>query len=109
MAGKYRHRITIEKDTGTSEGSYYDVQESWGTLGEAWAEIDSGGSRRYYAAQQVHPELTHLVTIPYRSDVAVTQKLRIVWGTRYLYPLGPPVDAKGLHREWEFRCAEQVA
>ncbi len=109
MPGKYRHRIAIQEDTGATEDAHGGLIESWGDKCDAWAEIDTGASRKYYAAKQVHSELTHLVTIRYRADLSASGKYRIVWGSRTLNLLGPVVDRMGMHEELEFQCAEEVA
>lgn len=108
-AGKYRHRITIERDTGTAVDAYNNVVESWSDyFAGVPAEIDTGGSRKFYAAQQVQSELTHMVTIRYISGLDLTAKMRITWGTRTFDLLGPPIDSLGKRQEYEFRCVEAV-
>ena len=107
--GKYRNRITIERDTGTAVDGYNDPTPDWGDyFVEIPAEIDTGGTRKFYTSQQVHSELTHLVTIPYIAGLDITAQLRIVWGSRTLNSLGPPIDVKSLRREYEIRCVEDV-
>lgn len=108
-AGKYRHRITIERDTGTSTDGYNDPVEDWGDyFVEIPAFIDTGGTRKFYAAQQVHDELTHLVVVPFIAALDIGEKIRITWGSRTLNLLGPPIDVLGKQKELEFRCVEDV-
>ncbi len=106
-AGKYRHRITIERDTGTETDAYNNVVADWNDYFRSVpAEIDTGGSRKFYAAQQVKSELTHMVTVRWISTLDITAKMRITWGTRTFNLLGPPVDPLG--KRYEFRCVEAV-
>lgn len=107
-SGKYHHRIRIERDEGTTVGSYNEPVADWQHFAWAWAEIDTGSSRKFYAAQQVHQDLTHLVTMPWLDALVITEKLRIKWGTRTLKLLGPPIDVRGRHMEYEIRCVEEA-
>ena len=108
-AGKYRHRITIERDTGTATDAGNNPVEDWNDYHiEIPASIDTGGTRQFYAAKQVHGELTHLVKIPFIAGLDITAKLRITWGSRTLNLLGPPIDALGGRTEYEIRCVEDV-
>lgn len=75
---------------------------------DSWAAVDTGGSREFWAARQLQQELTHLVQIPYRSDLDITKELRIKWGTRTLLLLGPPINLRNANKEWELRCVEDV-
>lgn len=108
-AGKYRHRITIERDTGTGTDAGNNPVEDWGDyFPEIPASIDTGSTRQFYAAKQVHGELTHLVIIPFIAGLDITAKLRITWGTRTLNLLGPPIDVSSGRKTYEIRCVEDV-
>ena len=108
-AGEFRHRITIQRDDGTEDDAYGAHTPSWAALYDSVpASIDTGGSMKFYVAHQVEQAMTHLVTIRYISGLDIGDKLRIVWGSRTLDPLGPPIDVKGKRQHLEFRCAEQV-
>jgi len=108
-SGRYRDHVTIQKDTGTTEDAAGQHVESWTNLfSSVPAELDTGGSRKFYAAQQVHKELTHLVTTRFLNTLVISDKLRIAWGSRTLNLLGPPIDVLNRRHEYEFRCVEHV-
>jgi len=109
-AGKYRHRVTIQRDDGTTDDSYGAPTADWTALYEnVPAEIDTGGSMKFYTAHQVEQTMTHMVTVRWIQGLDITDPLRIVWGTRTFDVLGPPIDAKGKRQELEFRCVEHVS
>ena len=112
-SGDLRHRVTLQENTGTDGGSAacYEETEAWTQYMQVWANIDTGGSRAFWAAQQRHQDLTHLITMPWREDLDPTKELRIQWTdaagrTHYLYPQGPPVNVKQLNRFYEWPCIE---
>jgi SPP1 family predicted phage head-tail adaptor len=115
-AGSYRNRITIQRDTGTEVDDHNQRVPVWTGppyFENVFAAIDTGGSHKFYAAQQVHAELTHLVTIRFLRNLDHTARMRIVWhedgqADRTLWPMGPPVNPDGRHKELEFRCKERT-
>ena len=118
-AGRLTRRLTIEEDTtagdaGTS-GDYRQPVPSWSAYMPAWAEVDSGPSRKFWAAKQQHEEATSVITIHWRSDFDITKVIRFTWTdtagyAHTTYPLGPPINMDANANRWlEFACAEQVA
>ena len=108
-AGAMRHRIVIQRDDGASDDAYGAHVEAWADLyASVPAEIDTGGSMKFYVAHQVEQKLTHMITTRYIDGLDITDNLRIMWGTRTFDLLGPPLDVNGQRRALEFRCVEHV-
>lgn len=104
-AGAARHRITIEEISDARESTYGDVSPTATTFARVWAYVEEQGGRELYRAQQVQPELTHLVKI--RHLAGVTPKMRILYDeTRYLNIAAVVKDTK---RHWlTLHCVEAV-
>jgi len=113
-AGEYRHRLTIEENTGTSEdATYREKVESWTAYLEVWAAVDTGASRQFWAAKQVHPELTHLITFRYRGDFDPSKEIRFTWVdgrdvSHTCYPVGPAIDVDNAHVDYRLACVEEI-
>ena len=115
-SSRLRHPVRIQQNNATAGGSgdYYQDTPVWEPYLDAWAEIDSGPSRKFYAAKQVHEEATHVITIHWRSDFDWSKEIRFVWTdaadrTHTAYPLGPPANLDGQANQWlEFVCVERV-
>lgn len=101
-AAKRNKLVTFEQPTETNTRG--EVTVTWSELFEEWAEVKPLQGREYYQAAQVHAEVTHRVTIVYRSGV--TAKCRIRWGDRYLYLVGPPRNRDEANRELEMLVKE---
>ena len=107
-------RPTKYKEHNTAFGDYYQPTEDWTTYLYAWAEVDSGPSRKFWAARQLHAEATHVITIRWREDFNPTRVVRFKWTdrggyTHTAYPLGPAVNQDAnRNRFLEFVVAENV-
>jgi SPP1 family predicted phage head-tail adaptor len=105
-AGALRHRVDIQQATeGTPDatGETLKTWSDWAT--DEPAEILPQQGREWYAAAQLHGELTHLVRIRYRADVDSTMRLKL--GTRYLHIMAI-TNPKERNRELLLTCKEEV-
>jgi len=78
-AGQLRHRVTIQSRT-TARDAHDDPIATWSTVVKVWASIEPLNARELILAQQVESNVTHKVTIRYRSGV--TSAMRVVFGSR---------------------------
>jgi len=93
-SSKYRTRVVIEQPAN-AVGEYNDPQLTWTTYATRWSELDTGSGREFVRAQQVIPELAAVVRM--RSDSttrAITPRMRIKYGTRYLNIAGVSDDGE---------------
>lgn len=106
-AGKYRHRVLVQKPTETQNG-YGEPILSWTLYIERWAEVQGRGGSEVFAARQVQPDATHIVRM--RADdksKQITPKWRIKHRDTYLNILS--IDNKDdRDRELEMVCREFV-
>src|SRR5689334_20672036 len=80
-SGRMNQLATIQTPTATSDGQGGQTI-TWGTLGTAWALVNPLSARETQLAAQMTGELTTGVTIYFRTDLSV--KDRIVIGSRTL-------------------------
>ena len=100
---KLRHRVTLQRKGRTSDGMGGFV-EGWTDVATVYARVEPLKGRERYAAQQVHPELSHRVTIRYRNDVTAND-MRVRYGSRYLY-IRAAINEDGANRYLRLECVE---
>lgn len=102
-AGRYRHRIALQRNTPAqaTDGSNVD---SWTTIAIVWGELLEIRGREYLAAQEAHSELTAKIKIRYRSDIR-KDEWRAMFGDR-VFDIQHVADLKGRRRELELLVAE---
>ncbi len=74
-----RHRLTLQQEVQTEDGAGGYVR-SWNNLGDIWAEITSVSNRSIYGqeklyAEQLQSEITHKITIRFRSLISTDMRL----------------------------------
>jgi SPP1 family predicted phage head-tail adaptor len=79
QAGKLRHRVILQTPTITAN-SYGEPIETFVNTATIWASVEPLSGRDYFKSMKDNAEITHKVTIRYRSDIKPT--LRFLFGTR---------------------------
>ena len=102
-AGLLSQRVSIQSNTHTVS-STGDRVDTWATRSTCWADIRALRGREYYLAQQVNSEVQLKVTIWYDASVVTTD--RIVWGSRTLEVIAPPIDIGNQKKQLELLCRE---
>lgn len=102
MAGKLRHRITIQQRT-TDQDDYGQQLDRWDDVARAWADVEPLNGRELLAAAAVQAETTHTVTMRYRSGI--TPQLRINYNGR-LFNILNVLDDNERHRTLTLLCSE---
>ena len=102
-----RNRVTIEK--AASVMSAHGV-ETFAYPGDGnfkvWADIEPFGTRIVDHEAEAVPELEYRVTIRYREDISLHD--RIVYGGRILEQMLPPMDMDGRHVWLQLQCREMA-
>lgn len=101
--GALRETVTIQKNTPVAD-SHGDRVDAWTTRATVYAEVLALRGREYYLAQQVNAEVEFKVTIWYLATVSA--KDRIIWGSRTLEVIAPPIDVQGKKIWMELLCRE---
>ena len=81
-AGKLRHRLTIQQDSGTTQDASGQTTSNWTELLTVWADIQPVSGLERWRAQQMQAETTHLISIRYLE--AVDTKMRGLFKGRTL-------------------------
>lgn len=108
-AGRLDKRVTIQTLVESSDGAG-GQNRSWaaGAL-TVWASVEPGTGREFAAAQQLQPELSHIVTIRYRTGI--TPKMRIKYmagGVTRTFSIHSLVDPLERHEQLQLYCSEIV-
>lgn len=105
-AGGYRHRITIEENTGTTQNDYGEPVEVWTTFAEVWARVQPVSSREYLEARAQSADVSHRITM--RHLEGVTREMRVKFKGRILEIVQPPRNVEEVGKKMEMLCREIV-
>lgn len=108
QAGKLRHVVELQRDSGTGTDSHGQQVENWTTLATVRACVWPLSGREFIAAQTSQAELTARVEIRARPDLALTPKDRVKWGVR-LFDIRHIVDVGGRGVEWQLFVTERLS
>jgi SPP1 family predicted phage head-tail adaptor len=96
--------VTIQELVRADDG-YGGTVETWQNIATVWAAIEPLRGNERYTAQQVQTELSHKVTIRYRSEVK--PQMRLVYKGR-IFEIEAAIDVEERHRWLELLCSEVV-
>ncbi|HEX7119399.1 MAG TPA: phage head closure protein [Longimicrobiales bacterium] len=96
LAGRLRHRITIEHPV-SAQNEYGEPVEDWATFAEAWASREDLAGREYFAAKQTLSEVTTRFRLRYIEGIS--PKMRILSDGLAYKIVSPPQDPEGRRRE----------
>lgn len=100
--GELRHRVFFQRAISTDDG-YGGKVQTWINCGEAWAKIAPLSGREYFDAHQIQAEVTHRITMRYRTDL--TTDLRLSAGGR-VFEIESILDLNEGHQFLEVLCTE---
>ncbi len=81
---RLRHRLTLQQEIQTADGAG-GYTRTWQDIADLWAEINPANAKSLYGrerlyAGQLQSEISHKVTIRYRSGI--TTAMRLLFGNR---------------------------
>jgi len=103
-AGKLRHRVTIQQAT-EARNSIGEVTRTWSALATVWANVEPLNGREFIDAQRPEVQVSHRVTMRYRSDV--TPQMRVSHDSRTLN-IEAVIETGERRRELQLICSEAV-
>jgi SPP1 family predicted phage head-tail adaptor len=107
-AGKLDKRITIQTPARTDDGGG-GVTIAYTDAATVWASIEPGSGREFFQARQLNPEITHTVTIRYRSGITPAQRIKYVEnGTARAFAIHSKADPLERHEQLILMCEEQT-
>jgi SPP1 family predicted phage head-tail adaptor len=104
-AGRLRHRVELQR-VSVALDSHGDSVETWATLAEVWASIEPLSGREFLQASSTTSDVTVRIIVRGRSDIALTPKDRVLYGTR-AFDIRHVVDWGGRGVEWHLMCTER--
>jgi len=103
--GGYRHRVNIQGPV-IGEDAIGNQIDMFGTVGEAWANIEPLAGREYYLAAQTLPETTHKITMR-PPGFTILKEFELVYGTRR-FGIESVIDKGERHNELVLMCKEKA-
>ena len=91
QAARLRHRVTLQEAASAAD-QYGQPVETWAAVATLWASVEPLRGREFYQAQQVN---------------GVSEKQRILYGSRILEIASPPIDREERHIDLELLCVEK--
>lgn len=79
--GNLRKQVAIQQEQQTSDnaGGY---ALAWITLATVWADINPVSGNKIYVSEHLEGHVTHRVMMRWRSDLAITADMRLVYNNR---------------------------
>lgn len=102
-AGELRKRITIQQRSGSTQDGFGSPITTWGTYATVWAAVRPLSGRELIAAQAVQSEISHQVTLRYRSGI--TTAMRVLFGSR-IFNITAVLDENEAHEKITLLCTE---
>ena len=90
-AGDLNKRITLQRLVPVDDGEG-GFAETWTDYGTVWANVSPVTQRQRDVYDQTQSEISHKITLRYRSDVLPTD--RVTLNGRVFEQEGPPVNVK---------------
>jgi SPP1 family predicted phage head-tail adaptor len=103
-SGDLRSRISFQQATLTDDGAG-GRSRAWVTIGSAWAGIEPWKGNENITADQLRAAATFRVVTRYRTDIAITAKLRILYGSR-VFEILSIADPGDKHDFYDLVCSE---
>jgi len=100
--GRAKHPIEIQQKISTPDGSGSSI-ESWIGFGADRAEILPISAAERIRAHEIETEITHLLTIRYRSGI--TDKMKIVFRDR-TFNIKSIIDVEEANVKLQLLCTE---
>jgi SPP1 family predicted phage head-tail adaptor len=110
--GRFNKRLTIQEDVSITANVFGELVPSWRTLeihGKCWGQLEQISGRELLSSQQVIGEITTVVTIRWRADLAtaLSRKNRfIVDETQQILEIISVTDPDGRRRILVCACGE---
>ena len=105
VAGRYRHRLLLQRDRGTVRDELGQTQTNWTTVASLWGQVEPKTGRETVRSESLHAETTHTVRLRYREGV--TSRDRLLFGARVLNILSV-INVDERCRELLIECVEEV-
>lgn len=104
VAGRLRHRITIQSAT-EAQDAHGGTTRTWADVATVWGSIEPLRGREFMNAQQLQSEVTHRVQLRYYAGVTTAYRLR--FGTR-LFNIVSVLNPSERNIELEIMAVESV-
>lgn len=107
QSGHLRDKITIMANAAPMDQNTLGEpkeNEDQRTICTVRANVQMGAGREFLAAQQVNPEITHVVQLRWREGITADMWV-LYWGSR-LDLDGPPINADGVGQWMQLNCIQ---
>lgn len=98
--GELRDKVTIQEYIQTPD-RYGGFSETWQDKYTVWANIKPLRGREYFEMQKIQSEITHKITIRYRSDINTLNRIRY---KERILNIKSVIDIDNRHRYLEIMC-----
>lgn len=105
-SGKLIHKIEIQEAIDVRDEFGSVSGQTWNLFCYAWASIEPLSGREYFAAAQTQSEVSHKITIRYRSGIK--QYYRILWNDR-IFDILSILNTNEANVELVLYCSEVTA
>lgn len=96
-------RLTLQRPVETQDPSTGEVSVSWVTVARLWARVDGLKANERFSLSEITSNRAYTVWVRWRDDI--TQKTRLLWGSRVLEVVDVP-DQQRRGRMLALFCTE---
>jgi SPP1 family predicted phage head-tail adaptor len=79
--GELRKQVAVQAEQQTPDGAG-GYALAWTTLASVWADIAPASGNEVFAAGHLEGHVTHKITMRWRSDLAITSDMRLLYNNR---------------------------
>jgi len=91
-----------------SQGTTGELTKTWATDATVWGSIEPLSARELVQAQQIQSDITHRVTMRYRSDLTVTVEQRILFDSTRVFEIISVLNRDERNEQLELLCKETM-
>ena len=104
-SGRLRHKVEIQSSIDVRDEYGGESYKEWVSFAYCWASIEPLSGREYFAAAQAQSEVSHKITMRYRSGIKTYYQ--ILWNDR-IFNILSILNTREENRELVLYCSEAM-
>ncbi len=102
--GELRKQITIQAELPTADGAG-GYALAWTDIATVWADIKPVSGNKVFVDHHLEAHVTHEITMRYRSDLAPTADMRVLYNNR-LFNIRSIINTGESNQWWQLLVEE---
>lgn len=107
-AGERIHKMSLQKDTGSTYDANGQVSQNWLTQAVCMCGLHPLAGQESPLNDQIHATVAHEIETLRLASVSPTAAWRLLYGSRVFHIISVVVQDRDLNRDWLFTVNEQT-